>query len=78
MRVVYGHHHETAYSAIRLAEVENFYHGTDCDVIRREGVQYVVVGPYERELAGDAAMCDPGGRQVYLSPDGRLAIYDVR
>jgi hypothetical protein len=62
-RVVYGHQFETVRAEERLSEVLDFYHGQDCGVLEREGVDYVVFGPRERALDDDT--CMPHTRPVY-------------
>jgi hypothetical protein len=76
-RVVYGHVFETLEAEERQQAVNDFYQGQDCSVITREGVDYVVVGPREHELADGRTICDISGPTVYQSSDGGLFIYAV-
>ncbi len=60
-RVVYGHPFETLYSETRLAQVEAWYRGEDCDVLLDNAyfeVHYVLVGPQERALGQGAVGAD--------------------
>ena len=51
-RVVYGHPWETLDAATKLAQVERWYQGRDCDgLLSRYGVRYVLVGPQERAIS---------------------------
>ncbi len=77
LRVVYGHPFETLHAPQRRAEVVDFYTGVDCSVIQKEQVDYVIVGPREMSLSGDAAMCQPPGPAVFTSSDGELTVYAV-
>ncbi|HEC23247.1 MAG TPA: hypothetical protein ENI95_10060 [Chloroflexi bacterium] len=75
-RVVYGHPFETLHAEERQQAVLAFYAGEDCRVVDEEGVEYIVIGPRERNLAAsDGAACPVDGEPVYRSPDGEVVIY---
>ncbi len=78
VRVVYGHSMETINAAERGAAVLAFFSGEDCSVLSDESVDYVLVGPRERELAGSES-CAIAGPAVYQTPgDGDVIIYATR
>ncbi|MBN1427680.1 MAG: hypothetical protein JXB07_04790 [Anaerolineae bacterium] len=76
-RVVYGHPFETLKARDRQKAVENFYSGVNCDVATREKVDYIIVGPRERLVAGDHEMCPITGNQVFQSSKDEIVIYEV-
>lgn len=55
-----------------------FYSGADCSVVAEQPVDYVLVGPREREIAGGET-CAVAGPAVYQTPgDGEVIIYATR
>lgn len=62
-RVVYGHPYETPHAAQRKQEVENIFSGKMGlaevqQYIESLEIDYIFVGPYERDLGGDLAWSD--------------------
>jgi len=76
-RVVYGHPYETLYAEQRKQAVLDFYTGADCQVVADEGVDYIIVGPDERRLAGSNSICAIEGEPVFVSSDGQVVVYDT-
>lgn len=84
-RVVYGHPFETLYPDLRLAQVEAWYQGEDCETLLNDvsfHVRYVLVGPQERAYGegiedGDACYADLGevSRQVVEFAD--VTLYEL-
>jgi len=74
-RVVYGHPFETLNAEARRSEVLDYYTGQSCGVIGAEGVDYVVFGPRERNLAPPGVACPAPGDPVFASSDGEVLIY---
>lgn len=76
-RVVYGHPFETINATDRANDVKRFFQGQDCDVLEREDVDYVIVGPRERSIDDFSEDCLPASRPVFTSPASEVLIYDV-
>lgn len=76
LRVVYGHSYETLNAEARRRAVLDFFHGTSCNVIREEGVDYVVIGPRERGLS-ETSPCPVEGERVLASDSGEVVVYAV-
>lgn len=77
-RPVYGHPYETLNAEAREEAVFEFFSGEDCSVLRDEPVDYIWVGPRERELGPEGA-CPVDGPRVYESSDGgEVVIYAAR
>ncbi|MCC6904937.1 MAG: hypothetical protein IT326_03780 [Anaerolineae bacterium] len=74
-RVVYAHPFETLHAEERERAVLDYYSGSDCSVVEREQVDYVVYGERERQISDAAMTCKPAGEPVYTSPDGTVLIY---
>jgi hypothetical protein len=74
-RVVYGHPFETVNAVARRDSVLRYYAGEECDLVEREGVDYIMVGPEERLLMDGKALCPLPGSPVFSA--GEVDIYAV-
>lgn len=74
-RVVYGHPFETVRAQARRDAVVAYYAGEECSIVEREGVDYIIVGPRERQLASSGGACLPNSTPVYTSTSGAVEIY---
>jgi hypothetical protein len=76
-RVVYGHPYETVNAEAREQQVKDFFAGTidQAQLLRDDGVAYIIVGPRERKLgAFDAAQLPI--EEVFSSGD--VVVYRVK
>ena len=78
--VVYGHPFETIHAEERLAQVEAWYRGEDCDTLLSDDlpfrVRYIFWGPQERALAredADGHTYPNAGKCIETLPEERVA-----
>lgn len=76
-RVVYGHPTGTLKAEERFQAVQDFYDGTDCSVVEREQVDFIIFDPAV-PASPDESRCSFDGDLVFRSAGSELLIYDVR